>query len=113
MYRKILRKKQEHEKQLQLGDDSGIKCDNPTCDYISEKNVSIEEAKDWIDRPCPKCGANLLTKKSYKTMKRLINFIEVFNFIAPARKEGCEDKYASMLLDVNYDGKLDIRIDTK
>jgi phage FluMu protein Com len=40
----------------------GIKCDH--CDW---RNLTVERAdyKDWLNRPCPKCGANLLTQADY------------------------------------------------
>lgn len=43
---------------------SGIKCDNQTCDYKDE-TVGFDEMCEWIDRSCPKCGENLLTKEDY------------------------------------------------
>lgn len=43
---------------------SGIKCDNPQCSYHNE-SVKLEEYPQWIDKPCPICGENLLTKENY------------------------------------------------
>ena len=42
----------------------GIKCDNTKCDYI-DLSVKFEEYPKWIDKPCPKCGTNLLTQEQY------------------------------------------------
>ena len=39
----------------------GIKCDNPKCDFV-DMSVKFEDYKDWVNKPCPKCGANLLTE---------------------------------------------------
>lgn len=55
----------------------GIKCDNPTCDFMDE-SVNGENAKDWINRPCPKCGKILLTQLGYdaaKMMSSLANLL--------------------------------------
>lgn len=39
----------------------GIKCDNTKCDFV-DKTVSLKDIDNWIDKPCPKCGTNLLPK---------------------------------------------------
>lgn len=36
----------------------GIKCDNPECDF-KDMSVNFEDYKNWVNRPCPKCGTNL------------------------------------------------------
>ena len=43
---------------------SGIKCDNPKCDYI-DATVKFEEYPEWVNKACPKCGENLLTQEDY------------------------------------------------
>ena len=40
----------------------GIVCDNPACDY-EDNTVLVEDYKNWINKPCPKCGENLLTEQ--------------------------------------------------
>ncbi len=42
----------------------GIRCENPSCDY---ENTSIQpiEYKEWVNKPCPKCGTVLLTENDY------------------------------------------------
>ena len=42
----------------------GIKCDNSSCDY-TDMSVDVSEYPKWIDKPCPKCGENLLTQEDY------------------------------------------------
>ena len=58
----------------------GLKCDTPGCNYINEF-VPPSDYKNWIDCPCPKCGASLLTKKDYKSFKRMLYFITCINKI--------------------------------
>ena len=43
----------------------GIKCDAPGCDF-KDTSVQRRQYYEWINRPCPKCGANLLTEADYK-----------------------------------------------
>lgn len=38
----------------------GIKCDAEGCAW-RDASVTLAEYKDWLNRPCPSCGANLLT----------------------------------------------------
>ena len=53
----------------------GIKCDKPGCGFIDE-TVSWEDVekvgREWVDKPCPKCGSNLLTQVDFDSTKRLI-----------------------------------------
>lgn len=67
----------------------GIQCDNPKCDF-RDMNVKYEDHESWLNKPCPKCGENLLTEKDYKSCKRLIKAIRFFNKIFPRRKEDDE-----------------------
>lgn len=39
---------------------SGIQCDNEDCDFVDD-TASFEEYEKWLNKPCPKCGYNLLT----------------------------------------------------
>lgn len=41
---------------------TGIKCDTDGCDY---HNDDVIKYRKWINKPCPKCGANLLTVKDF------------------------------------------------
>ena len=50
----------------------GLKCDAPGCDY-KEKTTELtaEAIMAAIGRPCPKCGANLLTAEDAQAMLSL------------------------------------------
>ena len=50
---------------------TGIKCDNVNCDF-NDKNVVANNYHDWLNKPCPKCGHNLLTEEDYKTVQVMI-----------------------------------------
>lgn len=56
----------------------GIKCDNPNCDYIKE-DVNISEYELWLNKPCPKCGENLLTKEDYDKVQLMLMIVEMAN----------------------------------
>lgn len=62
-----------------------IKCDNPTCDYVVSRGPEHGEVEDisvyeeYLNKPCPKCGENLLTEEDYKDTKKLFNIVKLFN----------------------------------
>lgn len=58
----------------------GIKCDNPECDY-KDTSVKYEDYPKWVDKPCPCCGSNLLTKHDYEVTKFLVKMSSVFGKI--------------------------------
>lgn len=57
---------------------SGLKCDTPTCDYTDE-SVKLEECEASIDKPCPKCGASLLTPEDFAKVKFIMGFMNLIN----------------------------------
>lgn len=57
---------------------SGIKCDNPNCDYRNNE-VRFEDYAKWIDKPCPKCGQNLLTQQDYNFCLNMMKQVDVIN----------------------------------
>lgn len=59
---------------------SGIKCDNPNCDYV-DPNVSVDQYPQYVNRPCPKCGANLLTEQDYQVVQILLKAQRVLSKI--------------------------------
>jgi len=55
-----------------------IVCDNSSCDYRLKNEDTPESLISFINKPCPKCGENLLTEKDYEDY---INFLKVTNWI--------------------------------
>lgn len=65
---------------IKIQQEYSIVCDNNKCDY-KEKNTKSNpdtDYKKYLNRPCPKCGENLLTKKDYIDY---INMLKVINWI--------------------------------
>lgn len=79
----------------------GIKCDNPECDF-KDMSVNFEDYKNWVNRPCPKCGANLLTTKDYNACRALLHISNFLNKIikVPNDYNGEED----VVMHVDMDG---------
>ena len=93
----------------------GIKCDNPHCDYV-EQNVKIEDYKSWVNRACPKCGANLLTESDYKNVQlilRIAGFLNkignIINRILP-QKRPQSNEGATLSFQMDGSGKLDMEV---
>ena len=64
---------------------SGIKCDNPNCNYRDD-SVKFEDYPQWIDKACPVCAWNLLTKECYAKNLKLLNVIDVISNIGHVLK---------------------------
>ena len=60
----------------------GLKCDNPDCDFV-DMSIEYEDYKNWVNKPCPKCGAILLTKFDYEICKQAKMFAKVCNILIP------------------------------
>jgi hypothetical protein len=57
-----------------------ITCDNSNCDYKLEYTDENEEYLFlYIDRACPKCGQNLLTREDYMQYQKLIKIVNFIN----------------------------------
>lgn len=86
----------------------GIKCDS--CDY-RDKSVKYEEYKYYLNKPCPICGTNLLTKADLRTTKFIIFIAKIINkFIYP---QSDESKIVEGEIIMNGTGKVDIKIKEK
>lgn len=63
---------------LMIIDNGGLKCDNPKCDW-TDKTITLDNYKDWLNVPCPKCGENVLTEEDYtnsEIMRLSVKFIQ-------------------------------------
>ena len=60
----------------------GIKCDNKECNF-KDMSVQFEDYDNWLNKPCPKCGCNLLTQKDFDTVKILIDLTAIVNECVP------------------------------
>lgn len=59
---------------------AGLKCDADGCDY-SDDTIHIQDYKMYLNAPCPKCGANLLTEKDMATVKFLLVLEKLLGWI--------------------------------
>lgn len=57
-----------------------IKCDNPDCDFRDE-TAKFENYEAWLNKPCPQCGANLLTEADLKTVQTIVSITTLINWV--------------------------------
>jgi predicted nucleic acid-binding Zn-ribbon protein len=85
---------------------SGIKCDVPNCDYRKE-DVSVSDYENWLNKPCPKCGSNLLTQEDYDATKALISLAETLNNVIPKAED--DEKMATVSIEMNGTGEINFK----
>jgi hypothetical protein len=49
----------------------GIRCDKPGCDWFDD-TIKVSQYREYINKPCPKCGANLLTQVDFNITMLLL-----------------------------------------
>jgi hypothetical protein len=62
----------------------GLSCDAPGCGYV-DMTVPVEDYEKSIGKPCPDCGASLLTQEDYNTVMTMIELMEAMNEVLPER----------------------------
>lgn len=87
----------------------GIKCDNPKCDF-KDMTVQYKDFKKWLNKPCPKCGANLLTTADYNTTRIMVWIVRLINKILPAEPAN-SSKIITGHVEMDGTGKADIKIE--
>lgn len=87
---------------------SGIKCDNPDCDYRDD-SVTRESYLEYVNKPCPECGSILLTKADFEAVLVMEGKIIDINALTPeSMLDGSETKF-----DLEMDGSGKIVISEK
>ena len=66
----------------------GIRCDTPGCGY-KKPNVTFKQYPKYLNKPCPQCGANLLTQEDVDFIAFLLGLtLVVNNVIGPVEDTG-------------------------
>lgn len=77
----------EKRKLIEVSQEFIVECDNPSCDYKVENKegtfTGMESYDEYLNKPCPKCGENLLTEEDYQTAKKLFEIVEFLNDVFP------------------------------
>jgi len=71
------------EKNIEITE-SGIQCDS--CDW-TDVTVKFADFDHWLNKPCPKCGANLLTEEDYLNAKKTMAMVDYVNSLSQAEMD--------------------------
>jgi hypothetical protein len=82
---------------------SGLKCDNPNCDYI-DPTVPFSDYEKSINKPCPECGESLLTQADYDKTLQIVRAMELLSKLSSSDL----DNIASNLTEDEIDSGLDM-----
>jgi hypothetical protein len=101
--------------------ESGLKCDNPKCDW-EDRTIPHSDYEKCIDKPCPKCGENILTKEDYSNAKLFHSVVDLVNSLSEEELEvinfeslgdlsifSAEDK---LKIEQNLDKELTVEVST-
>lgn len=92
----------------------GIKCDNPMCDF-SDMTVTTESYPEWLNRPCPSCGDNLLTQADFDAVNKVLEAAKQINQLAEAlgisTTEDSTEQPVKMRFKFNGDGDPKISVE--
>jgi hypothetical protein len=84
----------------------GIKCD--VCDYREERNgdkLTLEDCKQYLNKPCPKCGANLLTREDYDSIAAFMGGMNALNKILPPVDDNMQREVSNVEMNGTGDMK--------
>jgi ssDNA-binding Zn-finger/Zn-ribbon topoisomerase 1 len=56
-----------------------IICDNPQCDYKIPYSEEDKDIAKYLNKPCPKCGENLLTESDFYGSIKITMVIDWIN----------------------------------
>jgi len=66
--------------------DTGLVCDNPNCDWKDE-TITFDIYHEWLNKPCPKCGENVLTEEDFLNAENLHSTINFINSLSEEQLE--------------------------
>lgn len=64
----------------------GLICDNSECDW-SDSSVKLQDYPNWLNKPCPKCGQNVLTEEDYGNTLAILELSHAINKFSPEELE--------------------------
>ena len=67
-------------KLIEYNQEDLIVCDNITCNFKVKNSLEeVTKLIDYLNKPCPLCGENLLTENDYGNHKKIIKIINFIN----------------------------------
>lgn len=84
----------------------GIKCDH--C-YFSDASVKKEDYLTFVNKPCPNCGANLLTQKDYDIVMKMDKIFNSWPFKLLDKVLGLFSKTKRYIAKMDGSGKVELK----
>ena len=91
---KHLKRFNESDENIETTKSGGIQCDKSGCGW-SDDLVPVEDYENWINKPCPECGSNLLTQEDYDKTQSIIHAIDTINSMTPEDMEALTKNLSS------------------
>lgn len=85
----------------------GIKCDAEDCGF-EDKTVNLENYPEWVNKPCPDCGANLLTEADYNNVLMIMEIVKMTNMVVPP--SNTDEEKITMAIEMNGTGSMDLHL---
>lgn len=79
----------------------GIECDNTECDY-EDPTANLEDYENWLNKPCPLCGSNLLTEDDMDAIRLIMSLVSMSNAFVDTLSE--EEKAKTVSFRFEMDG---------
>ena len=79
-----------------ISSNEGLQCDNTECDWTSGA-IKEEDMVNWIDKPCPKCGQNVLTQNDFNLHDKLMKSIDFINTLSEEQIDNLNKIYGKDL----------------
>jgi hypothetical protein len=81
----------------------GLECDAEGCDY-EDTEAKFEEYDKYLNQPCPKCGANLLTEADLKSTRLMVGAANLLNEFLGEQPDGQEVLNVAIDMDLHFPG---------
>ncbi len=83
---------EEKQKNIEL-QGSGLICDNiDNCDW-SDTSIQFEDYGSWVNKPCPKCGENVLTESDFELAKTFRARVDFVNSLSAEELKGISEAF--------------------
>lgn len=77
---------------------SGVKCDAKGCDYVDD-TARLEDYEKYLNAPCPKCGAPLITEADLLHVQKMVKLADVINAAVGPVPDGSPVMFAKVEMD--------------
>ena len=85
----------------------GLKCDTSDCNY-ADMSINSKDYEQYIDAPCPECGASLLTQADYDSVQEIFEVTKIMNEMFPPETLSEDEVETKFKLDMDGSGAVKV-----